>query len=389
MAGNTAEIELTRARTGGVRFDLATPADDAEIRRLLRENPMPGRIGISLEREPDAAVAASVEGDVHHTIVARDPLDGRLIAMGSVSVRQRYVNGEPTRVGYLGQLRLDHRVRPRATVILGGYQWLRHLHESLGVKLYLTSIAADNLPARRLLERGLPRMPTYRPVGTFVTSLFPQQVLPTARRRADVKLEGISVDRVSEVLECLERNGRRFQFAPVWREAEIAGRMRCDDPIELEFQAATRQGRVIGCVGSWDQSAYKQAVVRSYAPKLARWRGVINRFGRPLGVPHLPAVGTPLDLMYLSHLAVDDDDPAVFQTLLRYGCSPIDKWMDDAAAGYYVLGLDERHPLFRAIPRRARRQTYRTTLYAVHWEDGRAAAEALDGRPCHPEAALL
>ena len=30
------------------------------------------------------------------------------------------------------------------------------------MKLYLTSIAADNLPARRLLERGLPDMPTYR-----------------------------------------------------------------------------------------------------------------------------------------------------------------------------------------------------------------------------------
>ena len=37
-----------------VRFELATPSDDPEIRRLLRENPMPGRIALSLECEPDA-----------------------------------------------------------------------------------------------------------------------------------------------------------------------------------------------------------------------------------------------------------------------------------------------------------------------------------------------
>jgi hypothetical protein len=382
-----------RSAGAGVRFDLATPADDAEIRRLLRENPTPGRVGVSLEREPDAALAAKVEGDVHHTIVARAPGDGRLIAMGSVSVREGYVNGEPTRVGYLGQLRLDRGVRPRASVVLAGFRRLRELHESLGVKLYLTSIATDNQPARRLLERGLTGMPTYRPVGTLVTSLFPPQVLPKPRPRRGAeatKDQGIWVDRVPDVLACLDRNGRRFQFAPVWRDADLIERIQSEDPNELELQAITRGGRVIGCIGTWDQSAYKQAVVRSYAPRLARWRGAINLFGRPFGVPHLPPVGSPLDLLYLSHLAVDDDDPAVFAALLRYGCSPIDRWTGAAEdSGYYVLGLDERHPLSRAIPRSARRHVYRTTLYAVHWEDGRAAAEALDGRPCHPEAALL
>src|SRR4051812_34220400 len=45
---------LTSAATNTrARFDVANQADDFEIRRLLRENPMPGKISISLEREPD------------------------------------------------------------------------------------------------------------------------------------------------------------------------------------------------------------------------------------------------------------------------------------------------------------------------------------------------
>jgi hypothetical protein len=395
MARNLAQSELMDAAAAAarsparVRFDLATVADDAEIRRLLRENPMPGRIGVSLEREPDVSIAAAVEGDVHHTIVARDPVTGRLIATGGVSVRERYANGEPTRVGYLGQLRLDHRCRPRASVILGGFARFRELHQSLGVKLYLTSIAEDNLPARRLLERCLPGMPTYRPLGTFVTSLFPPQVIRRGRRSSGVTVREVGQDRLPQVLVFLQRHGRRFQYAPVWTADELLARCRASDS-ELEFAVAERGGRIVGCIGSWCQSAYKQAVVRSYAPAVGRWRRVINVFGRPFGIPRLPSVGTPLNLTYLSHLAVnDDDDPSVFAALLRYGCSPIDKWMGEDVIGYYVLGLDERHPLFHHIPRSVRRHTYRTTLYAVHWEDGRAAAEALDGRPCHPEAALL
>ena len=32
---------------------LATPADEAFLRRLLRDNPMPGSISLTYEREPD------------------------------------------------------------------------------------------------------------------------------------------------------------------------------------------------------------------------------------------------------------------------------------------------------------------------------------------------
>ena len=39
---------------GDVTFSVAGPADEPDVRRLLRENPLGGRFEISLEREPDA-----------------------------------------------------------------------------------------------------------------------------------------------------------------------------------------------------------------------------------------------------------------------------------------------------------------------------------------------
>jgi len=85
-------------------------------------------------------------------------------------VRERFINGRPMRVGYLGGLRLDASCRGRTSILLRGYEFFRKLHEEgAGPPIYLTSILGDNLPARRLLERGLRGMPTYRFLGEFVT----------------------------------------------------------------------------------------------------------------------------------------------------------------------------------------------------------------------------
>jgi hypothetical protein len=401
MVGHVDQNELTRAGSGagagagagangagtGVEFALATPTDDVEIRRLLRENPMPGRISISLEREPDASLAAAFEGDVHHTIVARDFSSGRLIAMGSVAVREMYINGRPMRVGYLGQLRLDRPHRPRASLIVSGYRFFRRaLHEALGVPFYLTSIARDNEPARRLLERGgLPGMPTYRPLGGFVTNLIESSGAPN-KLPPGLEVRLVYLDHLPEVLECLARNGARNQFAAVWSERELEPRVASE---EIQLIVAKRRERVVGCIAVWDQSAYKQAIVRGYDPKLERWRGLINRMSAFTRSPRLPEPGKTLNLAYLTLLAVDDDDPQVFAALLRAAVNPGDAWYDDGGRGYFALGLAEGNALLSAVPKRLRRQTYHTNLYAVHWDDGRDAVEALDGRPCQPEVALL
>ena len=93
MAGQVLERELTSARANGVVYSLATRADDPEIRRLLRDNPMPGRIAISMEREPDFFADADGPGEAKQTIVARQ--GKRLLCVGSCFIRERFVNGQP------------------------------------------------------------------------------------------------------------------------------------------------------------------------------------------------------------------------------------------------------------------------------------------------------
>ena len=56
----------------GLHVTLATPADDASIRGLLRREPVGGRISISYERDPDFAIGCQATGDNVTVLVARD-----------------------------------------------------------------------------------------------------------------------------------------------------------------------------------------------------------------------------------------------------------------------------------------------------------------------------
>lgn len=396
MDGYAAQSELSPSRRDGrVRFSLAGPTDHPEIRRLLRENPMPGRVSISLEREPEARVAAAIEGDVHHTIIARDEVGGWIVAMGSVSVRERYVNGEATRVGYLGQLRVDQRRRSRMAIIRGGYAMLRELHPSLGVRLYLTSIASDNAAARRLLERGLPGMPTYRPLAEFVTLVFRRRrngefhkVTANVRcqlRRAQLEIRHGVPELLPDVEDLLNGAGARQQFAPAWpRDSllSLAGRGLRPSHVRL----IRERGRPIACGGVWDQRAIKQSVVRGYP--LALWWGrlPLNLLAPLTRLPRLPPIGQPVNSAFVSHLVTPANRPDLIEPLIRslHGSAA------SLGVDCLVAGFDARDPRLGVVRRAFGGMEYRTQLYVVHWPEDAPAAESVDRKLLlAPEVALL
>ena len=73
--------------------DLAAPADDAGIRGLLRRQPVPGRISLAYEREPDFSLGCAVTGENAAIVVAALVDDGAIVGVACRSVRHVFVNG--------------------------------------------------------------------------------------------------------------------------------------------------------------------------------------------------------------------------------------------------------------------------------------------------------
>ncbi len=383
MARASASDELIRDYTSGaVEFGAAGPADEPQCRALLRV-PMEGAVSLALEREPDSRVAASIEGDRHHTIVARDRSTGRLLGIGSRAVRRVWIDGRPQRLGYLGQLRRVPAMRGRMRLLAAAFAEMERTRRPDEVPYDLTSIASDNLPARRLLERGVAGLPVYRPLCDVDT-----MVIPASRRGFRRLPQGVS--RGSEALvpriaDCLQRNLRRFRFAPVWTEDDLRSATRTRGLDLTDFFVIRRGDRVTACLALWDQRRFKQVRVTGYAPGLKLVRPWLNAGLRMAGLPRLPAEGRVLDLGYLSHLAVDEDDPASLQALV----DAARRAARQRGLGRLALGLTTVHPLRRQLQLPFGCREYRSRLYLVHDRSRRLPASALQGGAPHVEVGTL
>lgn len=369
-----------------VRMERERPGDEPGMRALLRESALAGAVSLSFEREPDFHLAASVEGDRHDVVVGRGR-DGSIVGLATRSVRTAFVNGAPARLGYLGQLRATGEGRGNVRAIRDGFAILRAARRPDETPFDLTSIVSDNTPARRLLEAGLPGFPTYRRLGGMVTLAL----VAKARHRAPAA--GLTVRRATPedlpgVAALLATHGARRQFAPCLSAGDLASPERVRGLSPGDLLLAERGGQVAGCAAVWDQRAFKQAVVRGYSPWLRAARPLLSLAGPLLGLPSLPPVGQPLRTAFLAFLAPASDFGEEAEAV-------VDALVGEALAGAawrgletLLLGLAEEDPLLQVALHRPHRP-YRSTLYAVHFEDGAEAVAALDGRPLGPEVATL
>jgi hypothetical protein len=365
-------------------FELASEADDAYLRRLLRENPIPGSISLSFEREPCYFDASVVEGAFHQTIVARESDSGTVIGFGDRSVRPLFVNGRVQDIGYMSQLRVNPTYGKGmylARGLAGGFKKYHELHQDGRTSFYLMSVIEDNLSARKLLTSGLPGYPHAR----VFARMFTYAVYPVRRKReiplpASMRIIRGDENYTGAIVDCLNRNNARKQFAPYWT---------CDSLFlpnlsPADFFLALDDEGVIGCLACWDQTVFKQTVVRGYSGSLARWRKVINVFSHFGRVPYLPQPNTLLRYSYASHLAMDDDDPVIFNALLGkvYHCNLEQNY------SYFMIGLAESNPLRRVVEA-YHPLTYVSQIYLMDWNEDGDLLASIDQRIPGLEIALL
>lgn len=324
-----------------LRFRLATAEDDAALRRAFAATPMAGGMRLAFEREPSFFEALRVQGDVVQVILCEDSGTGEIAGIGTRCLADAFVDGTARRVGYLSDLRILPRWR-KGTVLTRGYRFLRELDADGAADLYHTALFAENAEARAALSRERAGVPQYHPLGTFITAgihparvggVLPPSPLHTTR--------GSPAD-LSRLVEFLNAYNATRQFAPVHRLEDFlpGGRWR-DFQVE-DFFLVHDGPRLLGAVGLWNQSAFKQTRVLGYA---GRWRmlHLLSRLThRVLPVPRLPSPGECFQFGYAAFLAIPTQDPGVLRLLLQAAREECSKrgWM------HLLLSLHASDPLF-------------------------------------------
>ncbi|MBY0521970.1 MAG: hypothetical protein K2R98_01140 [Gemmataceae bacterium] len=365
------------------RFELATPADDADLRQVMAATPMEGRIRIGFRREPSWFDAAVVDGRWRQVIACRDLETGRVFGFGCRSIGERCVNGKVQDVGYLSSLRVLPEYR-NIGLVARGYAFMKQLHQDRRVPFYLTTIAEDNTVALQVLTSGRAGLPTYQPTGSYHTV-----ALPLGQRRA-APATGHTIrpardEDLPALVAFLNRVGPRRQFFPKYEENDFRGVAGLLRGLKLEdILLAQCGGQLVGTLAAWDQHGFRQSVVHGYSDWLHVFRPVYNVWSRLRGRAELPAPGEALRYLTAALPVVANDDRDVFAALVdaawwRAGGGP---W------SHLLVGLHEADPLLPVL-RRYRAPRYTTHLYLANWDDGRDAVAALDGRVPYLELGSL
>ena len=364
-------------------FGLATRDDDAAIRRLLAENPVPGEVTVTYEREPDYFLACGTMGRFWQVGVARHIPTGRIAGLACRSTRPMFVNGRVEEVGYLSQLRVDNQFRGR-WLLAFGMRFAQELHQDGRVSGYVTTIIENNDLARGVLvDRPRDHHPTYREIGRLETIAIP------LRRRRRLQPGPYEVTRgsrydLAEIVGFLRDQGRYKQFFLAYDAADF------EDGLSLpgfnlgDFFIARRDGRVVGLVGLWDQSAFKQTVVREYSRKLKFGRPVYNAASLIAGGRPLPGRGKAIHHIYASFICIEDNSPEVFSVLLQH------LYNESATRRYAYLsvGLDSRDPLLPVV-KSYPHISYPARLYTVCFDETGEFHAKLDTRIPYVEIASL
>jgi len=310
------------------------------------------------------------------TLVARQRATGDLVALACRAVRPLWVNGVIQEVGYLGHLRVSPRYRGRS-LVQRGFRLLGTLDRDSSLPGYLTTIVEGNSEAFGVLvRRPRPGMPCYRERARVCTLVIPTRAGGPARDRGLSVTDGDACD-VGEVVDYLRRAGPARQFFPAYQRADFlpgAPLTRGFDP--RNFILATSQGTIAGVLGVWDQSAFKQVVVKGYLGLTARVRPLAALVARAFGYPPPPRAPARLRIACASFLAVGDDRAETFDLLLRGALARAGEMRCD----YLTLALAHGDPLLRTA-RAFRHSMYLSRLFTVDWRGGAFLDEVAGGVP--------
>lgn len=368
--------------TTGYYFSLAGENDNAALCALAKNIGMEGPLCLTFSKDPDFFRAEKLGASSLDVITVRERETDRVVGFGSRSIRNVFMNGVPREIGYLSSLRGLPEVR-KGTLLARAYKMLKRVHEDGKVPCYFTTILEDNEYAKAMLTSGRAGLPRYTEAGPYHTYLFDRHIWNRDWRDAGFEVDHVPATESAEILEFINAENQRYQFAPHLRLEDFAPEgIFSPYYAPKTFFVARKNGLVVAAAAPWDQYASKQIIVERYNPALSLLRYGYNAYAYWRRMPRLPRAGSVVRPLFISFLAVRegcfDAVPPLLGAIIRYYDAPI----------YHsvVMGFNAEHSLAKLVSREPH-YLIKSRIYMVDWNNG--ANVCSDGRMAQPEVSLL
>lgn len=310
---------------------------------------MRGELVLATQRDPDffglyALQRGSAEAWVHD---GPRGLDG----LGTVLVRDGWLEGGPCRVGYLGDLRSRFSASRGAGLARFYGPVLEETAGRRGVDVFLTSVMASNAAALQALVRRRARrvsQPNYTLLRRFscVNVYFTRRRAPSRASRFTVR-RATPAD-VPALAAMLDADHRARPFGYRYDTGELEHRLAHWPGLGVEncYLAHDGDGALVGCTSAWDASAVKRYQVLAWRGSMRWVKWGYDAMATVLRGPRMPNPGECFRSFYLCNTSIRGEDPAILRALVER------VYADHHGRGYHFFSLyldDEGDPLTPAL----------------------------------------
>lgn len=305
------------------RVRRATPADSDRLVELMAHVPMEGSLVLATRRDPDFFALYDMQRGSADAFLYDD---GNFAGMGAMLVRDGWLDGRASRVGYLGDLRIRGTGRARrAFPAVYGHFFADHV-EKTGCDSFLTAVLASNALAIQSLARRK-KIRAAQPYYHLMRRYEMASIQLLRRRRPRIP-SGLRVDTATaadlgELTAFLDADHRGRPFGYRFDEGELEHRLgrwpgfRLDDTLVVRADEGGRGGRVVGCATLWDASPVKRYRVMRYGGDMRLVKLGVAAAAKLTGCQPLPDEGQDFRSLYLTNLSVEGDNPVVLRALLE------------------------------------------------------------------------
>lgn len=313
-------------RGPGYSIRRAKPDDSQALCDVVRKVHLRGALDITQERDPDFFALPRMHlADDTVWVVEND--DHQIGACGTIVVRDAWIDGRIARVGYLSDLRAIPGHRAARALAAGYGQVMGHVAETLGAERFYTVIFDSNELAKQALVQRKKKVRKNQPIYQVMTPFAMTSVQFTRRKPKPSRTirRATSAD-LDALVTFLAAQSKRRTMGYVFDQAMLEARFEHwpDFSIESFLLALDDGGRIVGTLAPWNTHPFKRTRVLGYHGHMWWVKTVFDLGAAVLRYPPLPKAGDCFDFVFLSHLEIVDDDPAVLRDLLLAAYAELD-----------------------------------------------------------------
>lgn len=303
-----------------------------------------GKMHVKLSYAPEIWQSLQVLGRKNEIILIYDKLKTRVAATMICSLNNSYFHGKLIKTLYVSGLKVGSNYRKTA-VITKLLNTFKLYWKENDVEIILFSVFSSNTTGLKLFSGKSNLLPLSTRAGELNTYVFKKRSL-RCRENPTFKISIASNEDVPDIVKFIDLEGLSRSNFPNYSKEELID----DSGILKGFSItnlaiAKNKQEIVGIMGLWDQTNYRQWLVKNYSSIICSLRPLINILATLLGYPRLPAVNNLFSYKMLSLVICKNNSVITFKHLFNY---LMDHDLDeDANYGITLLSTNPLIKLFK------------------------------------------